>query len=274
MKENPLLIKDKNAGESEALQSLADQFKNLSKVDQRLVLSLHHDNPDDTVLARVSQVFVSNACDVTAANATALYPTIPRMNHSCAPNVVWSWVASAPYVKEVRTTRAVALGEELCTNYIDSFQATFSCTRLRQDLLQRWKFVCQCEVCSLPDLERRQNDLLREKIFLQHQLIPKFMASWKVDKAVEAARTKLELMKSIENQMVTTIPSAILELYEMSQLRKVLKSCSDDDDDECENLLKEAKERSNILGDRFVHTLVEKVQQIEQECLEVSHNLL
>jgi len=91
---------------------------------------------------------------------------------------------------------------------------------------------------------------------------------------VEAARTKLELMKSIENQMVTTIPSAILELYEMSQLRKVLKSCSDDDDDECENLLKEAKERSNILGDRFVHTLVEKVQQIEQECLEVSHNLL
>ena len=27
MKENPLLIKDKNAGESEALQSLAEQFK-------------------------------------------------------------------------------------------------------------------------------------------------------------------------------------------------------------------------------------------------------
>ena len=78
MKENPLLIKDKNAGESEAFQSLAEQFKNLSKVDQRLVLSLHHDNPDDTVLARVSQVFVSNACDVSAANATALYPTIPR----------------------------------------------------------------------------------------------------------------------------------------------------------------------------------------------------
>ena len=54
---------------------------------------------------------------------------------------------------------------------------------------------------------------------------------------------------------------------------QVLKSCSDDDD-ECENLLKEAKERSNILGDRFVHTLVEKVQQIEQECLEVSLNTI
>ena len=53
---------------------------------------------------------------------------------------------------------------------------------------------------------------------------------------------------------------------------QVLKSCSDDDDDECENLLKEAKERSNILGDRFVHTLAQKVEQIEQECLEVSHN--
>ena len=53
----------------------------------------------------------------------------------------------------------------------------------------------------------------------------------------------------------------------------MLKSCSDDEK-ECENLLKEAKERSNILGDRFVLTLVEKVQQIEQECLEVSLNTI
>ena len=47
-----------------------------------------------------------------------------RINHSCSPNVVWSWVAaSGGYeVKEVRAVRRVEAGEELCANYIDSFQ--------------------------------------------------------------------------------------------------------------------------------------------------------
>ena len=44
------------------------------------------------------------------------------MNHSCSPNVVWSWKARSPYIKEVRAVRDVEAGEELCTNYIDSFE--------------------------------------------------------------------------------------------------------------------------------------------------------
>mgnify|MGYP001498789177 CR=1 FL=1 len=44
------------------------------------------------------------------------------MNHSCSPNVVWSWQASSPHTKEVRAVRDVEAGEELCTNYIDSFE--------------------------------------------------------------------------------------------------------------------------------------------------------
>ena len=47
------------------------------------------------------------------------------------------------------------------------------------------------------------------------------MAGWKIDKAVAAARTKVELMKSIQEQMITTLPSAKLELYEMCRLAKV-----------------------------------------------------
>jgi ribosome maturation protein Sdo1 len=56
---------------------------------------------------------------------------------------------------------------------------------------------------------------------LQHQLIPKYMANWKIEKAVEAAKMKVQLMKSIETQMMTTLPSAILELYEMCRLGQV-----------------------------------------------------
>ena len=57
-----------------------------------------------------------------------------RINHSCSPNVVWSWVAaSGGYeVKEVRAVRRVEAGEELCANYIDSFQVGASAWTLSQ----------------------------------------------------------------------------------------------------------------------------------------------
>ena len=57
-----------------------------------------------------------------------------RINHSCSPNVVWSWVAaSGGYeVKEVRAVRRVEAGEELCANYIESFQVRASAWTLSQ----------------------------------------------------------------------------------------------------------------------------------------------
>ena len=57
-----------------------------------------------------------------------------RINHSCSPHVVWSWVAaSGGYeVKEVRAVRRVEAGEELCANYIDSFQVGASAWTLSQ----------------------------------------------------------------------------------------------------------------------------------------------
>ena len=45
-----------------------------------------------------------------------------RMNHSCNANAVWSWKANSPFTKEVRAVRDIGLREELCTNYIDSFE--------------------------------------------------------------------------------------------------------------------------------------------------------
>jgi len=267
MKESPLLVRTKISNAATSFPSLLEQFENLSESNKTILLNLYHENPKDTNDNRVKGVFLSNACEVAAANATALYPTVPRMNHSCTANAVWSYQARSPFIKEVRAVRDVASGEELCTNYIDSFEATFSSTKDRQDLLQRWKFVCQCEVCGLPEDKKKENDLTRQKIGLQHQLIPKYMANWKIDKAVEAARTKVRLMKSMETEMVTTLPSAILELYEMCRLAKILNTVVED---ECEHLLKEAKERSEKLGDRFVLVLQQKVEQIEQECIELA----
>ena len=45
-----------------------------------------------------------------------------RINHSCSPSVVWSWVEGNPWAKQVRAVRDIQPEEELCANYIDSFE--------------------------------------------------------------------------------------------------------------------------------------------------------
>lgn len=265
--ENPFLILSKNKKERSKGPSLLQQFENLSETNKAKVLKLHHENTEGQLHEKIQGIFEANTIEVTPANSIALYPTIPRINHSCSPNVVWSWVAGSPYRKQVRAVRDIPAGEELCANYIDSFQATFSPISERQACLQHWHFVCDCQVCSLLGEERKTNDLIREKISLQHQLIPKYMAGWKIDKAVAAARMKVELMMSIKDQLLTTLPSALLELYEMCRLAKVL-NCEVPED--CDDLLKQAKDLSEKLGDRFVHVFNQKVEQVEQECMEVN----
>jgi len=261
--ENPLMVLSKNKVNKNKGPSLLEQFENLSKPNQAKVLKLHHENPEADLEAKLENIFESNTIEVAPANCVALYPTIPRINHSCCPNVVWSWVKGSQCTKQVRATRSISAGEELCANYIDSFEGTFSSWEQRQVSLEHWRFVCKCEVCNLGEKERKKNDQLREKIRLQHQLVPKFMQHWKVEKAVTAAKCKLEMIRSLKNEMMSTLPSALLELYEMQRLAKVMNRSVEDDSEE---LLKEAFQLSQMLGDRFLHVYYEKLKQVEEEC--------
>ena len=47
------------------------------------------------------------------------------------------------------------------------------------------------------------------------------MASWNLTKAVEVAEMKLATMERISDEMMTLLPSTLLELYEMYSLAKV-----------------------------------------------------
>ena len=108
------------------------------------------------------------------------------------------------------------------------------------------------QVCDLPSEELAANDKSRRAIALHHQLIPRYMASWKViypviswkvlyhsymaswkvtiflvtwpphltnyvywckvDRALGAASAKVELMRELKLGMETTMPSALLEV--------------------------------------------------------------
>ena len=51
---------------------------------------------------------------------SGLYPKIARINHSCAPNSIWTWVARdrSRRRKEVRACRQIMRGEEVKILYL------------------------------------------------------------------------------------------------------------------------------------------------------------
>ena len=119
IRENPALVMVKGG------KSLVEQFSAHDEKMQSEILALYHDNPEGSLEMRLKQIFLANACDIGGGvGGVALYITLPRMNHSCVPCVVWSHKAGAPLTKEVRALRDIRPGEELCPNYIDSFEVT------------------------------------------------------------------------------------------------------------------------------------------------------
>ena len=63
-----------------------------------------------------------------------------RMNHSCCPNVVWSYLETDPMIKEVRALKNIVKDEELCPNYIDSFEVSYTIHVLGSSTLLYLKF--------------------------------------------------------------------------------------------------------------------------------------
>ena len=161
--------------------------------------------------------------------------------------------------KEVRAVREVQEGQEITANYIDSFEATFSPSSDRQSSLRRWNFDCSCEVCGLPKVDRERNDAKRKAVMLQHQLVPRYMAAWKVDLALAAARAKVNLMMELREEMETTLPSALLEVWEMARIGEEVGLHVTED---CPALLEEALTLATRLGHGYVQTHREKVEMV------------
>ena len=88
------------------------------------------------------------------------------------------------------------------------------------------------------------------------------MADWRVKEAHDAAVTKMELMNKISDHVTSIIPSAMMEVVEMSRLAEVkgikvpIQS----------HLVKEAQEMSIQMGDSFVNVTNEKLKQIDATC--------
>ncbi|KAI0071017.1 SET domain-containing protein [Panus rudis PR-1116 ss-1] len=91
---------------------------------------------------------------------SAICNNISRINHSCDPNCFWNWHLES-FAVEVRATKHIKKGEQIFGAYTTVSQPRDA---RRKFLLERYKFYCQCTVCSLPDDESKASNARRMKI--------------------------------------------------------------------------------------------------------------
>lgn len=159
--EDPLIALSKDLEESpEAIEAA---FSALSRRDKKTYLSLF--DSQKSRMSAVVSIYYSNCystesfVDATttttsnssssATNGSCIGALSSRINHSCVPNVSFSFLGASPAHPrgQVRfyAVRAVARGKELLSNYDKGIFETAA--RRQQKYVMHYGFRCACEAC-------------------------------------------------------------------------------------------------------------------------------
>jgi len=259
--EDPVLILDIARPQEEKVETLVNDFEKLSLFDKSRVENLYDSDPEADCMLKVVRIFKSNSIQVgnSYPGLAGLYPNIARINHSCAPNVVWSWTNGNKQRKEVRALTDVNPGEELCTNYIDDYHTNYNTRDVRRKVLSGWHFTCMCSVCSLSEDKLQDNNDIRCTIWRNHSLIPELVGAQDIEGCIGASKSKLEGILSLGNQLISDLPAAYLETYEFLAIAKALKLPVEEDP---ELYREKAEILSKKFGDKFELGYKTKLQEI------------
>ena len=193
-------------------------------------------------------------------NKSGLYMTISRINHSCAPNVIWSWIKGdkSRSVKRVRVCREIKEGEEILASYCVNVDLVLSKDE-RQKMLSNWNFTCNCEVCSLTGDELMENEKVRNMINYYHKSVPFEINFGSKERAHKIAKKKVEYMESIEKEVIVHLPSALMECCETAAYCNLPSSSTAE-------LRKKAKDMAELFADTIVYNYVEMEKRIVRNC--------
>lgn len=105
--------------------------------------------PSDEPNGKVQPIPLGHMHDhsMVAVIATALFPRIAILNHSCDPNIRNGFDGNALTIK---ATRHIRCGEEIFNGYCPSYRLLETAKR-RQLLKEQYSFDCDCSVCELND---------------------------------------------------------------------------------------------------------------------------
>lgn len=168
---------------------------------------------DDKKLLRIMRNNSIETCGdpELGPSEAGLYLTISRINHSCAPNVVWSWLKNDPSKrkKQVRALRRIEEGEEICACYVTPFSRLTRDERAKK--LEVFSFSCLCAVCSLAGDQLNTNEAIRHLLKKLDDDVQLFSSTGRLPLALQASQQKLDLMSLLEAE----------ELAEVSYLSQV-----------------------------------------------------
>ena len=140
-----LIIEERPTMICKSGESLQEQFKKLSAIEQKYIISLSNVQHECRYLEGILK---TNAFYRQRDNSLYLFIIISRFNHSCLPNVHQAF--RSPNLR-IYASRHIMKGEELCITYVPLSKPM---EIVRQELLERYCFVCMCELCVMKDETR------------------------------------------------------------------------------------------------------------------------
>jgi hypothetical protein len=146
--EPALISLDKH--EEDDSTAIEREYSKLSRVDQKTYLQLF--DAEKSRMSRVVSIYYSNCynCDSFKKadsdgqqGGSAIGALASRINHSCVPNVQFSFSDNEMRFHAIRD---IPRGKELCSNYDKSVFEPAAKRQRKQQFY--YGFVCRCEACS------------------------------------------------------------------------------------------------------------------------------
>ena len=220
LSESPIVVSEIITGIDEMSSHWTKLCETVTKLDvkkKNLFLSLHNARPDLQLLG----LFGSNSITIpsfkdtnssdTSKPKAAIFPTISRINHSCAPNVVWSWNKQRSK-EELRAIVDINTGSEIFASYVNIL---FPSNNRKKELSYKYNFNCQCSICSLPSNELEDSDQKRKEIS-KMQVEIKQMIKWGQTK--HAYAKSLDILKIATDmglEAYSVLPQLYLDSYQL-----------------------------------------------------------
>jgi hypothetical protein len=137
LSETPLF----NVREPRTNASVVAAFSHLTSAQQEQYLTLHALDPNNKDIARVVDIFNSNAWQT--GSRTSILPLAARFNHSCIPNASFAW---NPRLSRITVHAIVTIPAN--TQIKLSYELPYQTVSARRDKLSAYGFVCSCSACG------------------------------------------------------------------------------------------------------------------------------
>nr|ACO10248.1 SET domain-containing protein 5 [Caligus rogercresseyi] len=142
--------------------ALTEQLDAKSAADREMFFNLldsRNSQEDKSILG----IFFTNDMSYIQDSA-ALFPTMARVNHSCAPNADFITREHLD-CQDLVATEDIRAGEEITLSYLPSKTEGTAPGKIRRAYLRLWyQFDCLCRICRMDNRKIVRNDRLRRKV--------------------------------------------------------------------------------------------------------------